>query len=279
MIHYCQEKLSGSLSKKGVKKAIKSGSIRLNNFKVEEGRYVKNGDTIQWFDLEIAPPKAYNLRLKIIYEDEDIAAIYKPAGILVSGNQFKTIQNALIDNISPSKKQDALPWPLPVHRLDFQTSGILLIAKTRTARVELGQCFEEKTIQKTYYALVIGTPEEKGKIATSINDKASLTYYERVTTVQSLKNGTLSLLKLTPKTGRKHQLRIHCQSIGHPILGDKIYGKEGDILKNKGLFLTATGIKLNHPITKKELSLKTEIPSKFERRLKNEQRRFNHYHL
>ena len=86
----------------------------------------------------------------VIIEDEDLAVIFKPAGISVSGNQFKTIQNALLFNITPSTNKDALNWPLPVHRLDNQTSGLLIVAKTKTARIKLGQAFENKVdISKT----------------------------------------------------------------------------------------------------------------------------------
>lgn len=248
--------------------------MRLNNEKVEGGRWLKEGDIITYVDLEKTPPKEYHLKLEIIFEDEHLAVIFKPAGISVSGNLFKTIQNALLYNISPSNEKDALDWPLPVHRLDNQTSGLLLIAKTKLARVKLGQAFEEKTILKKYQAIVIGQTNSKGEINSDIEHKASQSFFKLIDSAPSLKNGFLSLIELEPKTGRTHQLRIHCASINHPILGDKLYGVEGMILKNKGLFLCATEISFTHPYSEETISLSTPTPHKFLKRLENEKRRY-----
>ena len=215
--------------------------------------------------------------LDVIFEDEDLAVIFKPAGINVSGNQFKTIQNALLFNINPSTKIDALDWPLPVHRLDNQTSGLLLIAKTKLARVKLGQAFEKKTVLKKYTAVVIGDLRDSGEINLPIDGKQSLSFYTSMSVVPSLKNGDLSLLELIPKTGRTHQLRIHCASINHPILGDKLYGKNGLILKNKGLFLCAVSLDFKHPVTKQIITFEVPTPHKFIKRMENEKRRYLEY--
>jgi len=226
-------------------------------------------------DLELTPPKAYHLSLEIIHEDDDIAVILKPAGINVSGNQFKTIQNALLYNLKESTKADKLPWPLPVHRLDNQTSGLLIIAKTKTSRIRLGRAFEKREIQKKYHALVIGNLEENGTINTPIENKSSTSHFSKIATVPSLKNTFLSLVELAPVTGRTHQLRIHCAAIGFPILGDKIYGEEGMVLKHKGLFLSAVSLEFSHPIDGHKISLQIPTPLKFIRRMENEKRRFN----
>lgn len=239
---------------------------------------MKNNDVVTFVDLELNPPKSYHLKLDIIFEDEDLAVIFKPAGINVSGNQFKTIQNALLYNIAPSKNKDALNWPLPVHRLDNQTSGVLIVAKSKTARVKLGQAFENKVdISKTYQAVVIGKIDEAGAVSSDVDGKQSLSTYKRIKVVKSLKNEFLSLIELSPKTGRTHQLRIHCASIGFPILGDKLYGVEGMILKNKGLFLCATGISFAHPVTSVILSFSVETPYKFLKRLTSENDRYTNY--
>ncbi len=271
---YCEEQLTIIPSRKGIKKAIKKGELRLNGEVVEGGRWLKENDAITLVDLDLTPPKTYHKKLTIVYEDEDLAVIVKPAGLSVSGNQFKTVQNALQHNLSPSIKQDALPWPLPVHRLDNQTSGLLIIAKTKTARVRLGQAFETKTIQKTYRAVVIGKTAHAGYINVPIDDKLSCSLYRTLKTSASLKNEFLSLVELTPKTGRTHQLRIHCAHMGHPILGDKIYGKSDLILKHKGLFLCATKLEFKHPISNEELVFTTPMPAKFETRMQNEARRY-----
>jgi len=244
---------------------------------VEGGRYLSINDTITLVDLERTPPKPYPLILPILFEDDFIAIIHKPAGISVSGNYYKTIQNALVYNIAPSIQNDALPWALPVHRLDHQTQGLLIVAKTKTARIELGKAFENKTIVKTYQAIVIGDTLEEGSINFDVDNKPSLTTYKRLKSVPSLKSGTLTLLELYPKTGRTHQIRIHCSKSGFPILGDKLYGKPHLILKGKGLFLVATALKFHHPITKAYLSFNIPTPYKFIKRLNNEIKRFEVY--
>jgi len=261
-------------SKKGIKKAILSGAIKLNNKKVETGRFVKVGDIIQLYDLENKPPKTYNLSLDIIYEDEFFAVINKPAGLTVSGNQYRTVVNALPYNIKVSTEKDALKWAKPVHRLDNQTSGLLIVAKTRLAHINLGKQFENKTIRKKYVAIVIGKLVGEGGITKSIENKPAKTEYKAIKTVESLKNKHLTLVELYPHTGRTHQLRIHLSGLGFPILGDKLYGKDGLMLKHKGLFLSAVKLSLKHPIKGDDLEINIDIPYKFITRLNNEQRRF-----
>ncbi|NOQ71063.1 MAG: RluA family pseudouridine synthase [Crocinitomix sp.] len=271
---YCEKNLTIIPSRKGIKKAIKKGELRLNGAVVEGGRWLKENDIITLVALELTPPKTYHKTLEICYEDEDLAVIIKPAGINVSGNQFKTIQNALQYNLRPSTKEDALQWPLPAHRLDNQTTGLLIIAKTKTSRVRLGQAFENKTIHKTYQAVVIGKTPHSGRIHVPIANKSSFSAYRTLKTLPSLKNEFLSLVELVPETGRTHQLRIHCAHMGHPILGDKLYGSPDLILKHKGLFLCATKLQFHHPISDEKLEFNIPAPKKFETRMDNEARRF-----
>jgi 23S rRNA pseudouridine1911/1915/1917 synthase len=258
-------------SRKGIKKAIKRGEILVNRSLSFDGYWIQPNDKIDLVDLEQTPPKPYSLKLDVVFEDGDLAIINKPAGISTSGNQYRTIQNVVVENLQPTTKSDALKWPKPVHRLDNQTSGLLIIAKTATAILKLGQQFEEKKIQKAYHAIVMGTPKPTGVINLPIESKEAITEFKVLQTVNSIKNGTLSLLELSPKTGRTHQLRIHLSELGNPILGDKIYGKENMILKNKGLFLCATKLDLTHPATEEKLSISIPTPSKFETLFEREQ--------
>lgn len=275
---YACNKFSLLPSRKSVKKAILRGELLLNGNKSSTGEWIKKGDLLELIDLELKAPKEYNLSLSIEYEDEFMAIINKPSGISVSGNQFRTIENSLPHNLSSSKEPDAMKWPKPVHRLDNPTSGLLLIAKTKKARITLGQLFENKQIQKTYHAIVMGQTPEKGKIDFFIEDKPAITYFEKITEVHSLKNQFLTLLKLSPLTGRTHQIRIHCSQSGFPILGDKLYGEEGNILKGKGLFLVASRLQFPHPITMAPMDLSLEIPYNFSKRLQNEELRWTKYH-
>lgn len=214
---------------------------------------------------------------EVIYEDEHMAAINKPPGITVSGNNFKTVFNALPFNLKTSTEPDVLFKPTPVHRLDNQTSGILLIAKTKTAQIELGKQFNNKTIQKNYNAIVIGAVNNTNTIIKPIENKLAETNFSVIEIVNSLKYKNLSFLKVSPKTGRTHQIRIHLASIGNPILGDKLYGNTDTLHKGKGLFLAATEIIFKHPKTAKNIYLKINIPNKFNSLLKREERRWNTY--
>lgn len=225
--------------------------------------FIKGGELIE-FKGSIEPPskKVLHLDLEVIYEDDYLAVIHKPAGILVSGNSFKTIANALSQNLIRSNQADAVR-PQPVHRLDYPTTGVLLVGKTSSSILALNQLFENKSIIKTYFAVTIGKMEERGGITVLVDDKNAISEYEVLETVVSERFEFLNLVKLFPKTGRRHQLRKHLASIGNPILGDATYGIENLILKSKGLYLHAYSLEFIHPITKERMEIEDKLPSKF----------------
>ena len=164
-----------------------------------------------------------------------------------------------------------------MHRLDNQTSGLLIIAKTAKVIVALGDMFKDNQIHKTYHAIVCGQLNGVGVINSPIDGLESESSYETIKIVSSLKNQFVSLVKVSPKTGRTHQIRKHMQSIGHPIMGDKLYGEAKNVLTGKGLFLTSTGISFIHPITNKQLVLAIDLPNKFSSLLEREERRWNQF--
>ncbi|RXP46584.1 RluA family pseudouridine synthase [Lutibacter sp. HS1-25] len=264
-------------SNSGIKKAIKKGQFLINGNIAETGTWINSGQVIELIEDPNNKPKVYKFDIEVIFEDEHVAAINKPAGIIVSGNTFKTIFSALPHNLKKSNEPDALLLPTPVHRLDNQTSGILLIAKTKTAQIELGKQFSNKTIQKTYSTIVVGMVETNLTIKTPIEDKPSETSFEILEVFNSLKHKKLSFLKVSPKTGRTHQIRIHLASINYPILGDKLYGNPETIHKGKGLFLAATEVKFLHPKTFENVVIKIEVPQKFTSLIKREKRRWDTY--
>lgn len=255
-------------SKSGLKKSIKKGLITINGVLASTATFIKGGEVITLYELEKTKDAINpNIELEIIYEDDYLAVINKPPGVLVSGNKLKTIVNALPYNLKESSQSDALSRPLTVHRLDFPTSGLLLVAKTNKVLISLGKMFEENTILKTYHAVSIGSMQAKGSITNDINGKASKTRYEVLKTIESTKYNCLNLLKLFPESGRRHQIRIHLSGIGNPILGDATYGKDGAVLTGKGLFLCASSLEFKHPVLKNKLLIELQLPAKFRRLL------------
>jgi len=250
-------------TKSGIKKAIKKGLIFIDENLATTSKYISGGEKIELFESE--KPSTFErlkLDLEVLFEDDYLAIIYKPAGILVSGNKFITIANGLSQNLKKSNQSDAVK-PQPIHRLDYPTSGLLLVGKTSASIQSLSKLFENKKIQKTYFAITIKRMDNKGSISSSIDNRKSLTDYKVLESVKSERFEFLNLVKLSPKTGRKHQLRIHLLSIENPILGDKEYFLENKILKGKGLYLHAASLDFTHPITREKLTISKELPKKF----------------
>ena len=250
-------------TKSGIKKAIKKELVFVNGKIASTALFIIGNELIELFKTEETTSfKRLKLPLEVLFEDDYLAVIYKPSGILVSGNSFATIDNALQQNLTKSALFDAVR-PRPVHRLDYPTSGVLLIGKTTSSITALNQLFEKKQIQKTYHAIGIGKMERNGEVDFPIDSKEAFTTYEVIKTVPSIRFKYLNLVLLQPKTGRKHQLRKHLLSIKNPILGDKEHYIEGLILNGKGLYLHASSLKFTHPFTKENLSIKKELPKKF----------------
>ena len=251
-------------TKTGIKKSIKAGLVYLNGEQGYTADYVTEGDVIDLYKDESEDKKPrINLNLEILFEDEHFAIINKPAGIVVSGNKQWTIQNALPKSLKMSEQMDALRRPEPVHRLDYPTSGALLIGKTSKALLLLNQMFREKQIFKTYTAIAIGKMPDAGTVDIDIDGKRSETIYKTLQSDESERFGFLNLLELIPKTGRKHQLRKHLSYLGNPILGDLLYGIDGKKLKGKGLYLHASSLRFEHPITKEQIEIRADLPKKF----------------
>lgn len=250
-------------TKSGIKKAIKKGLIFIDENLATTSKYISGGEKIELYQSEKSSTfERLKLDLEVLFEDAYLAIIYKPAGILVSGNKFVTIANGLAQNLKKSNQFDAVK-PQPIHRLDYPTSGLLLIGKTSNSITTLGKLFKEKKIQKTYFAVTIDKMKNKGSISSSIDNRESLTDYEVLESVKSERFKFLNLVKLSPKTGRKHQLRIHLLSIGNPILGDKEHYLENKILNGKGLYLHAASLDFTHPFTREKLTISKELPKKF----------------
>ena len=252
-------------TKSALKKAIKKGLIFVNGLTAKTALIICGGEKIECFTENNESSKRHlNLELTLIFEDEHLAIIEKPAGILVSGNNFKTIDNALIQNLKRSSLPDACK-PRPVHRLDYPTTGLLLVGKTRSAITMLNQLFENKEIKKTYLAITIGEMDAQDTIQLPVDDKKAHTYYTIISSVKSTRFGKLNLLLLEPKTGRRHQLRKHLAHIGNQILGDREYGNPELLLKGKGMYLHAYTLEFIHPISKEPLKINSKFPKRFQK--------------
>ncbi len=262
---YCIGIFKSCLTKSALKKAIKKQRIKVNGEIASTATYIKGGENITiTLPEETKPTKKLIFPIQVLFEDEYLAVINKPAGILVSGNSFMTITNALEQNLKKSILEDSAKLQ-PVHRLDYATTGVLLIGKTSSSIRMLNKMFEDKQVKKIYYAISIGKMAKSGEINNDIDNKKAITNYTVKESVQSERFEKLNLVKLEPKTGRRHQLRKHLSSVGNPILGDRDYGIDGLILKGKGLYLHAYSLEFIHPFSNQPIHVSANLPEKFKK--------------
>lgn len=267
-------------SRKGIKKAIDRGEVWVNGEAKATAYRVQPGDEILLMPRKGAAPKPLNLPIPILYADVHLAVAIKPAGLPVSGNQYQTLVNALSGKLLPTVAPDALPWAMPVHRLDAPTHGLILLARSRQAQHTLSAAFANREVEKTYEAIVSGRLQEKaGALDSPLEGKPACTRYRVLRTTPDLHSGQLSWVEAYPETGRTHQIRKHLSMAGAPILGDAAYTPEGQpLLKHKGLFLAATGLKLQHPATRAPLQFSAAPPDKFESVFKRAGARWQKFH-
>lgn len=262
---YAGAKFSSIPSRKGMKKAIDNGLVTVNGKTAKTGDWLIGGETIVLFTVETARNPNLNLNIEVLYEDEYLAVVNKPAGIEVSGNKKWALENALSSTITPSNELDAVAQPQAIHRLDFPTSGVLLIGKTMRSVSALNQLFKNREVEKKYHAICIGELPDEGTIDTPIDKKESVSVYNVISRLESKKYGGLNLLELSLKTGRRHQLRKHLSGIENPILGDQQYFIEGKIMTGNGLYLHASSIRFQHPQTQQEIVVQSPMPKKFKK--------------
>lgn len=279
-----------SLSKMYLRNVIKEGKCEVNGYKINSGTIIKANDFVE-IEVDLARETAMrpeNVRLDIIYEETEFLIVNKPAEMLVHPTHREkngTILNALsfylneatlaerADIQETPKTKDQKPKsiivrPGLIHRLDKKTSGLLLIAKTARAHRILSNQFERKTIEKTYLALVEGVVErDVGEIVAPIGRFAETKHWNvkddgkyaetRFKTVERFTGATL--LEMQPVTGRTNQLRIHCEFIRHPIIGDEKRGGR----EHSRLCLHAYKLAFNHPATNQRLEFTAEMPQDF----------------
>ena len=169
---------------------------------------------------------------------------------------------------------DVLDRPIAVHRIDVPTSGLVVLAKTKSALIKLSTSFQNRRIEKEYYALVHGKPASSGSIVSEIDGKKSITEFQVIETVPSRLFGHLSLLRVKPLTGRTHQIRKHLQSKGHLIVGDKMYAERQRTILGKGLLLCAKKLKFKHPLMGEKVEIEIPVPPKYQKVMDREKARY-----
>jgi len=259
---------------------IKENKILVNNKSISPSYKVKENDEISIIieeennDLSI---KEYPLKLDIIYEDDDVLIINKPQGLVVhpgDGHSDDTLVNALVYNNKELSTINGLKRVGIVHRIDKDTSGLLLICKNNEAHLFIAKQLKDHTMNRKYIALVDGViQKDKGKIIGAIgrdktnrlkmtidplNGKEAITHFEVITRFNKY-----TLIKCNLETGRTHQIRVHMSSISHPIVGDKLYGGS-EILYNKGQLLHAYELSFIHPTTKEKMTVNASLPDYFQ---------------
>ena len=278
------------LSRSHVQKLIKQGLVIVNS-RIEKVSYkVKNGDSIE-LTIPVQPESPLvpeDIPLDVIYEDEHIIIINKPPKMIVhpaAGYKSGTLINALIYRCGKLASIGAPLRPGIVHRLDKDTSGIIVIAKDDAAYLNLCKQFKERKVEKYYLALLYGTlKKDKGEINTPIGraiadrkkmstktrkGKEAVTQFE---VIKRFKSATMVKIKII--TGRTHQIRVHFAASGHPVLGDKIYGKKTDIkfaqrtINFSRQMLHAQSLKFKHPVDGSPLEFTTPIPKDIETAIK-----------
>jgi 23S rRNA pseudouridine1911/1915/1917 synthase len=286
------------LSRAAVQRLIEEGLVKVNGRIAKASYHPKAGDVVEM----VAPPQPVSqivpeaIPLDIIYEDEHLMALNKQAGLMVHparGRWTGTLVNALVHY---GRKWSTVngPWrPGVLHRLDRNTTGIMLVAKSDEAHWRLARQFENRTIQKTYLAVVHGVPEllsdvidlpigkdryvrEKQAIRKiEKGGRPAVTVYEvqetfREPGCQAAGEAAFSLVKLTPKTGRTHQIRVHMTALGHPLVGDTMYGgrafeRGGFRLERQALHAAEIGFL--HPVTLERMLLQAPLPADIARLL------------
>lgn len=268
------------LSRNTIQRLIEENKIKVNGNIIKASYKGKLGDEIlieedEPKEIELKPE---NIELDILYEDDDIIVINKPKGMVVhpgNGNTDGTLANAILARCKHSLSGiGGKIRPGIVHRLDKDTSGVIMVAKNDTAHIGLSKQIQNRQVKKTYIALVRGnikeneatinmpigrSPVDRKKMAVVKNGREAITHFK---VIKILDNFTLLEVKI--ETGRTHQIRVHLAQIGYPIVGDMVYSNGKNPFGIKGQMLHAKKIEFIHPITGEKLCIEAPIPKYFE---------------
>lgn len=263
-----------------VQKLIEQGEVTVNQSPAKSNYKVREGDKISFSvpepeKLEINPEA---IPLDIVYEDGDLLVINKPQGMVVhpaAGNYSGTLVNALLEHCNDLSGINGVVRPGIVHRIDKDTSGLLVVAKNDRAHLSLAEQIKEHSVSRKYMAVVHGVvnepkgvvdapigrdPRDRKKMAVvSRNSKNAVTHYSVVERFQGY-----TLLECCLETGRTHQIRVHMAYVGHPVAGDPLYGPRKNPLDLQGQALHAYILGFRHPVSGEFMEFKAELPPYFE---------------
>ena len=292
-----------NVSRARVQLLLSESKVLVNGASAKPSLKLHGGEAVEVLGEPALPPlraMPESIPLDIVYEDKDLSVINKPAGMMVhagsgatdNARNRGTLVNALLSHYSGLSHSDDLVRPGIVHRLDKQTSGLIIVARNDTAHLRLAEMFSRRQIRKTYLALVHGSiKQDKGTINAPVSRDAirrtrmttrreagarsAISHYDVLERMDS-RFGKFTMVSVRIETGRTHQIRVHLSSIGHPVVGDTLYGapseirfadpqrkKTGPELESVSLdrnFLHAAELEFTHPITGKPLKLQAALP-------------------
>jgi 23S rRNA pseudouridine1911/1915/1917 synthase len=276
--HFLQEKLP-QFSRARLQSWIKDGAATVNGARVKPSATLHGGEAIAVEPAELAPLRATpeDIPIEVLYKDTDVLAINKPAGLVVhagAGRHSGTLVNALLHHFQSLSTAGGEERPGIVHRIDKDTSGVLLVARTDAAHRNLAEQFAARKVEKTYIALVHGAVKQNhGKIESKITRDPvrrtrmttrlaeGRTAYTEYQVIQRFEKFTLIEVRIG--TGRTHQIRVHLASIGHPVAGDRLYGAPA---ADRGrFFLHARMIRFESPSNGKMVTVEAPLPGELQR--------------
>ncbi len=271
------------LTRSYIKKLIEDGMVKVDgqipkpSLKLKPGQIVE----IQVPDIKPIETAAQDIPIDIIYEDNDIIVVNKPKGMVVHpacGNSTGTLVNAILHKCNSLSGINGVLRPGIVHRIDKDTTGILVVAKNDNAHISLSEQLKEHTMKRNYIALVYGVlKSQKGTIDAPIGrhktdrkrfavvpgkGKRAVTHYEVIELF-----GGYTLIRASLETGRTHQIRVHMSHIGHPLVGDELYGPRKPKIKAEGQMLHAETLGFIHPTTGSYIEFESPLPEDFKKLL------------
>ncbi len=269
------------ITRSAVKKLFQSGNVLINGKSAKPSQGLAENDVVEVTlpDAVEYVAKPEDIPLDIIYEDDDLAIVNKPQGMTVhmgNGNIDGTLVNALLFRLDKLSGINGVIRPGIVHRIDKDTSGLLVVAKNDKAHLDLSKQIEEKTCKRTYLALLEGNlkddsgtvttyigrdPSDRVKMAVVSPDKGKLAITEY--SVLKRYNEGFTLCRFDLQTGRTHQIRVHAKYLLHPVVGDPVYGIKKQKFNLNGQLLHAWRLRLVHPTTGEELTFEAPLPEYF----------------